>query len=164
MKNVILNVCAAALLLLLSASAWAQDAKPNFTGKWNLDVAKSDFGPMPPPDSVVHVIDHKEPSLKVVTTTKSAQGETTNERVLTTDGKENVNKMRMGPDGEQPVTSTSKWNGKALATAFKLSAQGTDLEFNDLWTLSDDGKVLTAVRAIKTPQGEFTATTVYNKQ
>ena len=42
MKNAILNVCAAALLLLLSASAVAQDATPNFTGKWNLDVAKSE--------------------------------------------------------------------------------------------------------------------------
>jgi hypothetical protein len=163
MKNAILNVSAAALLLLLSASAWAQDAKPNFTGKWNLDVAKSDFGPMPPPESMVHVIEHKEPSLKVVTTTKSAQGETTNERPLTTDGKENVYKMR-GPDGEQPVTSTSKWNGKALATSFKLSAQGTEFEINDSWTLSDDGKVLTVARTIKAAQGEFTATTVFNKQ
>jgi len=164
MKNAIVNVGAVLLVLLLSASAWAQDAKPNFTGKWNLDVAKSDFGPMPPPDSVVHVIEHKEPNLKVVTTTKSAQGEITNERSLTTDGKENVNKMRMGPDGEQQVTSTSKWNGKALATSFKLSAQGTDFDINDSWTLSDDGKVLTIVRAIKAPQGEFAATTVFNKQ
>jgi hypothetical protein len=164
MKNAIVNVGAVLLVLLLSASAWAQDAKPNFTGKWNLDVAKSDFGPMPPPDSVVHVIEHNEPSVKIVTTQKSAQGETTNERLLTTDGKENVNKMRMGPDGEQQVTSTSKWNGKALATSFKLSAQGTEFDINDSWTLSDDGKVLTIVRAIKAPQGEFAATTVFNKQ
>jgi hypothetical protein len=151
-------------VLVVSAAAWAQDAKPDFTGKWNLDVAKSDFGPMPPPDSVVHVIEHKEPNIKIVTTQKSAQGETTNERLLTTDGKENVNKMRMGADGEQQVTSTSKWNGKALATSFKLSAQGTDFDINDSWTLSDDGKVLTIVRAIKAPQGEFAATTVFNKQ
>jgi hypothetical protein len=163
MKNAILYACAALLVLVVSASAWAQDAKPNFTGKWNLDVAKSDFGPMPPPDSVVHVIEHKEPNLKVVTTTKSAQGEITNERSLTTDGKENVNKMRMGPE-EQQVTSTSKWNGKSLATSFKLSAQGTEFEISDSWTLSDDGKVLTVSRGIKAPQGEFTSTTVFNKQ
>ena len=163
MKNAILYVCAALLVLVVSASAWAQDAKPNFTGKWNLDVAKSDFGQMPPPDSVVHVIEHKEPNLKVVTTTKSAQGEITNERSLTTDGKENVNKMRMGPE-EQQVTSTSKWNGKSLATSFKLSAQGTEFEISDSWTLSDDGKVLTVSRGIKAPQGEFTSTTVFNKQ
>jgi hypothetical protein len=164
MKNAILSVCTVLLVLLVSASAWAQDAKPNFTGKWNLDAAKSDFGPMPPPDSIVHVIDHKEPTIKIVTTQKSAQGEITNERLLTTDGKENVNKMRMGPDGEQEVKSTSKWNGKALATSFTLDVQGNPFEFNDSWTLSDDGKVLTVVRAIKAPQGEFAATIVFNKQ
>ena len=163
-KNAILNVSAALLVLLLSASAWAQDTKPNFTGKWNLDLTKSDFGPMPPPESVVHVIEHKDPNLKVVTTQKSAQGEITNERLLTTDGKPNLNKVRMGPDGPQDVTSTSKWNGKALATSFKLDVQGTPLAFDDSWTLSDDGKVLTIVRAIKSPQGEFAATTVFNKQ
>ena len=35
---------AAALVLLVTASATAQGAKPDFSGKWNLDVAKSDFG------------------------------------------------------------------------------------------------------------------------
>jgi hypothetical protein len=164
MKNAIVTACAALLVVLVSALAGAQNATPNFTGKWNLDAAKSDFGPMPPPDSVVHVIDHKEPSIKIVTTQKGAQGETTNERVLTTDGKENVNKMRMGPDGEQEVKSTSKWNGKALATSFTLDVQGNAFDINDSWTLSDDGKVLTIVRAIKAPQGEFAATTVFNKQ
>ena len=59
----------------MAAAAWAQDAVPNFTGKWSIDIAKSDFGPMPPPESVVHVIDHKEPNIKVVTTQKGAQGE-----------------------------------------------------------------------------------------
>ncbi len=164
MKKAILSVSAALAVLLLSASAWAQDATPNFTGKWNLDAAKSDFGPMPPPDSVVHVIEHKEPSIKIVTTQKGAQGETTNERLLTTDGKENVNKMRMGPDGEQEVKSTSKWNGKALATSFTLNVQGNVFDINDSWTLSADGKVLTVVREIKGAQGEFAATTVFNKQ
>lgn len=164
MKNAILTACTALLAVLVSASALAQNTTPNFTGKWNLDVAKSDFGPMPPPESVVHLIEHREPNIKIVTTQKSAQGETTNERVLTTDGKENMNKMRMGPDGEQQVTSTSKWNGKALATSFKISAQGAEFDINDSWTLSEDGKVLTVVRAIRAAQGEFAATTVFNKQ
>lgn len=160
MKKAILTTCA---VLVLSVSAWAQDATPNFTGKWAIDIAKSDFGPMPPPDSVVHVVEHKEPNIKIVTTQKTPQGETTNERSLTTDGKENVNKMRMGP-GEQEVKSTTKWNGKALATAFKLDMQGNAFEINDSWKLSDDGKVLTIVREIKSAQGDFTATTVFNKQ
>ncbi len=152
------------LVLLVAAAARAQDATPNFTGKWSIDIAKSDFGPVPPPESVVHVIDHKEPNIKVVTTQKGSQGETTNERMLTTDGKENVNKVRMGGPDPQEVKSTSKWNGKTLATAFTIDIQGNAVDINDSWKLSDDGKVLTIVRAFKSSQGEFAATTVFNKQ
>ena len=163
MKNILLSALFVLLVLPVAASLRAQDATPNFTGKWNLDASKSDFGPMPPPESIVHVIEHKEPSVKVVTTQKGAQGEVTTERQLTTDGKENVNKMRVGP-AEQEVKSTTKWSGKALTTAFKLDMQGNVFDVNDSWKVSDDGKVLTIVREIKTAQGDFTTTTVYNKQ
>ena len=163
MKNTVLSALFVLLVLPVAASLRAQDATPNFTGKWSLDAAKSDFGPMPPPESIVHVIEHKEPSVKIVTTQKGAQGEITTERQLTTDGKDNVNKMRMGP-GEQDVTSTTKWSGNALTTRFKLDMQGNAIDVNDSWKLSDDGKVLTIVRGIETAQGAFTTTTVYNKQ
>jgi hypothetical protein len=164
MKKILPAAFVPLLILLVVSTAHPQDATPNFTGKWSLDIAKSDFGPMPPPESVVHVIDHKEPTIKMVTTQKSAQGEATNERVLTTDGKENVNKMRMGSPDPQDVKSTTKWNGKTLGTSYKLDIQGTPIDVNDTWKLSDDGKVLTIVREFKSQQGDFVATTVYNKQ
>jgi hypothetical protein len=65
---------------------------------------------------------------------------------------------------EQDVTSTTKWSGKSLTTVFKADVQGMALGFNDTWTLSADGKVLTIVRAITSDQGEFAVTTVFNKQ
>jgi hypothetical protein len=164
MKKTLLPAFVVLVALPVAASAWAQDATPNYTGKWSIDLAKSDFGPMPPPESVVHVIEHTEPNLKIVTTQKGPQGETTNERMLTTDGKENVNKMRMGGAEPQEVRSTSKWNGKTLATAFKLDMQGNTFDVNDSWKLSDDGKVLTIMREIKSAQGDFGTTMVFNKQ
>jgi hypothetical protein len=153
----------AGAILLLAGSAVAQNATPNFSGTWNLDVAKSDFGPAPPPDSVVMVIDHKEPTLKVTTTQKGSQGDTNNESTITTDGKENVNKLRaMG--FEQDVTSTTKWDGKKLATARSLEIQGMTIGMADSWDLSDDGKAMTIVREISTPQGNFTTKMVLNKK
>ena len=65
---------------------------------------------------------------------------------------------------EQVVKSTSRWDGEKLATSSKFDAQGTAVELNDTWTLSDGGKVLTILREAKTPQGAFTVKTVYNKQ
>jgi hypothetical protein len=154
----------AGVVLLLAIPALAQNATPNFSGTWTLDVAKSDFGPAPPPDSVVMVVDHKEPTIKTTTTQKSAQaGDTTNVSTLTTDGKENVNKLRaMG--GEQDVRSTTKWNGKKLATVRTLEIQGMTINMNDAWELSDDGKVMTIVRTIGTPQGDFTTKMILNKK
>ena len=165
MRNIIPAVCSLLLALFVLAPARAASAQdvPNFTGKWSLDVAKSDFGPMPPPESMTYVIDHKEPALKIVTTQKGQQGEMTNERNVTTDGKDNVNKMRM-PTGETDVKSTTKWAGKTLTTAFKLDMQGMALDIVESWKLSDDGKVLTILREIGTDQGNFAVTTVFNKQ
>jgi hypothetical protein len=153
----------AALVLVLAASATAQDAKPDFSGKWNLDVAKSDFGPAPPPESIVIVIEHKEPNVKTSITQTGQQGVMSNVRNLTTDGKENTNLMRM-PGGEQDVKSTTTWDGKKLRTVLTLDAQGTSVNIQDAWELSADGKVLTISRQFKTPQGDFAQKTVFNKQ
>lgn len=157
------TVLAAALICFLSAPASAQNAKPNFTGTWSLDVAKSDFGQFPPPESVVQVIDHKEPNLRITTTTKPAnQDPVTNVLNLTTDGKEATNKIRM-MGNEHEVKSTVKWDDQKLAASMKFDVQGATIEFNDSWALTG-ASVLTLSRVIKTPQGEIVLKTVYNKQ
>ena len=155
-----LSLATAAVLLAVSVSA---QNVPNFSGTWTLDAAKSDFGMMPPPDSVVMVIDHKEPSLKVTTTQKSQMGDSSNDSTYTTDGKDNVNKMR-SPAGDQDVKSTTKWNAKALTTTRTIEAQGMSIGIDDSWDLSADGKVLTVNRQLKTPQGDFATKLVFNKK
>jgi hypothetical protein len=154
---------AIAVMLLLTPSAWTQDAKPNFSGTWNVDLAKSDFGPAPPPEILVAVIDHKEPNVKITITQKSAMGDVTSERTLTTDGKENANKLRTMA-GDQDATSTTTWSGKKLATATKMDMQGMAVAINETWELAENGKVLTIAREIKTSQGDFATKSVFNKQ
>jgi len=153
----------ALLLVLVVASAWAQGTKPNFSGTWQLDAAKSEFGPMPPPSSMLTVIDHKDPKVVIKTSQKSEQGDVVNERTITTDGKPNTNKLK-SPMGDQDVTSTTNWSGNQLVTEFKMEINGTGLEFRDTYTLSDDGKILTVVRDIKSEQGPLAMKMVFNKQ
>jgi hypothetical protein len=160
MRKTLSAVC---LMLLLAVSTKAQDAKPNFSGTWNLDVAKSDFAGAPAPDSIVYVIEHKDPTLKITSTQKSQQGELTNTRTLTTDGKESMNKMRTMA-GEQDVKSMTTWSGNKLANAFKLDIQGVAIDVSETWELSDGGKVLSVGRDLKTPQGPFHQVYVFNKQ
>ena len=158
--NTRVSLAAAAVLLTVSLSA---QGLPNFTGTWTLDAAKSDFGPIPPPESIVMVIDHKEPTLKVNVTQKTPMGEAANDSTYTTDGKDNINKMR-SPAGEQDVKSTTKWNEKTLTTSRTIEAQGMSIGIEETWDLSADGKVLTINRMLKTPQGDFNTKITLNKK
>jgi hypothetical protein len=153
------SLATAAVLLAVTVSAQG----PNFTGTWTLDAAKSDFGPIPPPESIVMVIDHKEPTLKVNVTQKTPMGDATNDSTYTTDGKDNINKLR-SPAGEQDVKSTTKWNGKMLTTSRTIDAQGMSIGIDEAWDLSADGKVLTINRMLKTPQGDFNTKITMNKK
>jgi hypothetical protein len=157
------SLLAVVLVSFIAAPAWSQVAKPNLTGTWSLDVAKSDFGPSPPPESIVHVIDHKDPNITITTTARTEAGESTNRQNLSTDGKENVNKIQTF-GVEREMRSTGKWDGEKVLMSTKFDIQGAQVEFNDSWTLAADGKVLTLVRSAKTPQGDISVKTVYNKQ
>lgn len=154
----------AAVLTFAAAPAIAQD-KPNFSGTWVLDIGKSDFGPSPAPEAMTLVIVHKDPALKVTSTQKSGDmGEVKNDRNITTDGKDNVNKLSMGPMGDQNITSKSTWAGRSLVTTFSLDAQGMTIAVKDTWDVSADGKTLTSTRVLGTPDGDFTMKMFFSKQ
>ncbi len=149
--------CAAAALLVALPGA-AQD-KPNFSGTWKLNAAKSDYGPIPAPEKLQRTIKHSDPDLNISTTQTGQQGESTTELVYTTDGKPVTNKT---PRGE--VTGNAKWDGNVLVIASKREMQGAEITTNERWTLSEDGKMLTIVIKINAPQGDFEIKTVLDKQ
>src|SRR5258707_12832743 len=65
--------------------------KPDYSGTWKLNVSKSDFGPLPAPDTRTDTIEHKDPSLKAATSQDGAQGKQEYTLAITTDGKEATN-------------------------------------------------------------------------
>lgn len=140
----------------MTSQAWA---KPNFSGTWKLNPGKSNYGPAPVPDKLERKITHEDPALKMTTTQSGPQGEVTTEISYKTDGSESVNQIR-GSD----VKSVAKWDGNALTVTSKREIQGNELMFNERWTLSDGGKVLTIVTKITGPQGDFEVTVVMDKQ
>lgn len=161
MKRTVLLI---GLLTVVAAGAMAavaaDDKTPDFSGTWKLDTAKSDFGQMPPPDSVTLTIDHKEPKLKVKNTTKGGmRGDQESEANYTTDGKESTNTM-----GPMESKTTAKWDGKKLVMNTKASFQGNDVTITQTWDLSEDGKTLTQKQEYKSPMGEGSAKLVFNRE
>ena len=162
MKRTLLSI---AVLLTFAASfaAAAQD-KPNFSGTWVIDLTKSDFGPLPVPESMSLVVTHKDPALKIVSKQKGEMGEVTNERNVTTDGKDSTNKLNTGMGDPQTIVSKTSWSGKTLVSTYNLDAQGTPVGVKDTWELSPDAKVLTVTRALTTPDGDLAVKMTFNKQ
>jgi hypothetical protein len=149
---------ALALLLALSLAFAAAD-KSDFSGTWVLDHAQSDFGVTSVPPLQTNVIEHKEPNIRMATTSKGDRGTHTTERSYITDGKEHT--LDVGPGRAK---STSKWDGAKLVTQTKIEGPDGILEIDDLWELADGGKQMIIRRDFKGPQGEASQKLVYRKK
>src|SRR3982074_431678 len=78
----------ACILGLLAAAATAQQSKPNFSGKWQLNAEKSQLA-AGKASAVNLTIEQKGPTIHILKTIKSANGkEAVTEFTCTTDGKD----------------------------------------------------------------------------
>lgn len=145
--------------LALFANLLSAAGKPDFSGSWKMDAAKSEFGPVPGPEKLSRTIVHKDPEMSVKSTQSGPQGEVTSEMKYKTDGSPSVNKMR-----NAEVTSTVAWAGDKLTVKYKREMQGGEISFAETWALSADGKVLTVTNAIEAPQGSFEMKYHFDKQ
>jgi hypothetical protein len=124
-------------LILAAGLTFAAD-KPNFSGNWEMDASKSDFGGSPPPDSFKRKIEHSEPSLILTDEQTGPSGPDKVVRTYSTDGKE-ISYQWMG--GE--VKSAAHWDGNVMVIVGKVDLGGTELTVSGTLTLSADGKTLT---------------------
>ena len=124
--------------LILSATLALAADQPNLSGNWKLDVAQSDFGGSPPPDSMTRKIEHREPSLILSDEQISPLGTEKAVRNYTTDAKETTYQW-MGSE----VKSAAHWEGNAMRIVGKVDAGGAEIVVISTLTLSPDGKTLT---------------------
>ncbi len=146
-------------MLAVAFGAVQAQAKSDFSGTWKANTSKSDFGPMPAPDSVVEKIVHEEPSLKVNIAQVGGQGDMTYDMSYTTDGKESVNKV-----ADNEFKTTLKWDSDDLVAETKGAFDGNEFTAKDRWALSDGGKTMTVTRHITTSMGDFDMKMVFEKQ
>jgi hypothetical protein len=154
MMKITLQVVVA--LAVLTGTTSAAD-KPNFSGEWKLNLARSDFGPAPPPTAITRRVTHAEPSLTIVEEQTSVLGDQNTTRAYTTDGKE----ITFQANGAE-VKSSATWDGAALVVISKVDVVG--LLFNDRMTMSVGGKAMTSVVHITSPQGDVEITLVFDRQ
>ena len=162
---------AAALFLAVPAFVFAQ-AKPDFSGSWTFDEAKSDPAParaggggggggrgggrMGGAPATAMTIKQTPAELSIDRTT--AQGAQT--AVYKLDGSESKNTIGMGQ-----ATSKATWDGSKLVIATSQTVQGRGgeitIDAKDIYTV--DGKTLTIETTRTTPGGTQNRKLVYTK-
>lgn len=135
-KPLILFAGTLVVLCIATSPAFGQTAKPNFSGRWELDKAKSDFGSGPVPKDIFVQIDQKGKSVVVTTTFVTPNGEIENPEKLRTDGAPTTNMIR----GHE-LTMTTHWQGDSLVTIIR-DPHGVELS-TETRTLAKDGRVMT---------------------
>jgi hypothetical protein len=149
----------AVTIAALATIALAAD-KPDFSGDWKLNIAKSNLGPIPAPTTYTRKVIHAEPSITIEDTqTGSALGDQHDKRTYTTDGTE-ISYQANGADVKAALT----WDGPALQINAKASIQGMDIVIKDKISLGDDGKTMTDAVHIGSPQGDIDLTLLFEKQ
>ncbi len=137
----------------LAGPSLRADSKPNFSGTWKLNVAKSEMGGRPITELTV-VVEHKDPSFKY-TASGVADGNSFDQtEEFTTDNKPSP--------GENGTVATAHWDGPALVLEVK-SSDGDLVESGRL-SLSADGKTIVREGIQKGPEGEQKLHEVYEKQ
>ena len=145
------------LALAVTALAFAQ-GKPDFSGTWTLDPAKSQMGGGGAPGG-----GGRGPAGPITITqtatelTRQVTGREGQPITLTykLDGTESTNTM-----GPTTARSKASWDGNKLVLKTVRETPNGTVEATDTWSLSADGKELTIHSS--TPRGERTM--VYTKQ
>jgi hypothetical protein len=143
-------------LWCVSAGATAAD-KPDFSGDWKMNPAKSAYGPIPMPSSFIRKISHKEPSLVIVEEQTQDGVNQVTKRAVTTDG----HAATLDINGTQ-ATCSATWDGNAIIANSAVDSYG--ITFRDRMTLSADGKVLTSEIQVFSSQGDAAMTIVFDRQ
>jgi len=143
-----------------SNASTSSSARPNLSGTWVLDKSKSEFGPMPPPDTRTDTIDDKGATVKIVVNQSGAMGATSVTLDLVTDGKQTATSTMMG----SPASSTAHWEGNTLVVNTQIDRQGTPVSLVSRYVLSADGNTLTVTRDISTQMGDLQQKWVFAKK
>jgi hypothetical protein len=145
---------------LTAAGTVAAQSPPNLTGTWVMVADKSNFGPMPAPQSRTDVIDHKGSAIVINRTqTGGPMGDIKATLTYGVDGKEYKNSV----NGNE-VTSILKWDGAVLVIESTVITPNGTASVTDRWSLSADGKTLTQERKLSMQGQEAAQTIVLAKQ
>ena len=156
------------IIILFSLNATAQNSKPNFSGSWTLNEAKSKFGDSQFRMAAVTMIVKQEGNNLTDDRTQPGfdGGEMKTTEKLTLDGKvcENTGVM----DSKRKSTATWSADKKSLLIAttlvFDMGGQATEMKSSETWKFGENNATLLIETSFTAPDGEMKTSLVYDKK
>jgi hypothetical protein len=156
--------------LLLSFAVMPEKSK--FEGSWKLNESKSelgDFGGRFAPRKIK--VEQKADAITIAKTIPGFNGgeDAVRTETLTFDGK-TVESTNTGGFGNSKRKASIKWSADEKSfvitqnTVFDGQDGAIEISGTETWTLSADGKTLTAETKNTSPQGEYVMKAVYDKE
>jgi hypothetical protein len=146
------------VFLVASSGRSGEVRRPNFSGTWTMNAAKSRLE-IQPPDSSVLQIEHREPTFKL-TRTHRFKGEADTFRItLTTDGKEVV-----VVQSDRVIHSRCDWKGERLVFDSRVDTKEGEATNVVFYSLSADGRELAAEENFRGPTRSYDNLWVFDLQ
>ena len=151
---------AAALYGFTAPALYAQaEVRPNFTGTWLFDAAKSQSSNTLPSAAQYTIVQHGDTVIVDRETTFEEIGVLKSRLVVGIDGKPWKNTAPQPGIGDVETSSVVSWDKAVLVIVSSGNIQGTDFVQTDHWTLGTDGKTLTSVRSVTVEGNEVQSAT-----
>lgn len=113
------------------------DARPDFTGVWELNLKRSILRGSTP-KRIVMQIEHREPRLVQQIHFTRADGVEKRMTFAYETGAETTNSL-----GGAPARTSARWEGEELVIESRVTTPCREVHFEDHWSVSDDGRTLT---------------------
>lgn len=124
----------------VAASQQAAHARPDFSGAWVLDTARSDHSPLTP-SAMEITIQRSGDTLHVTTHVVRPTGETTTTGVFDLAGRPTRNVITVA-GAETVQTATTSWSGDSLQVKTVAELQGQALTQTATWAIAPGGTTL----------------------
>jgi hypothetical protein len=160
MRRVLLMAMVAAVVIPFTVRA---QSKPDFSGTWTLDTAKSDPAPQGRGGGGGMgggSLTIKQTGTELAVTSEGRQGPQTMTYKL--DGSDSKNEQ-MGRGGAQTIISKAKWDGSSLVIDTTRDIQGMSITTHEVRKLDNGGKEMHVESTTQTPNGEQKRKVVYTK-
>jgi hypothetical protein len=166
MRKILAVMVFAAFAVSIGRAQAPAAASPDLSGTWKVDIAKSDFGQMPPPSAESEVITQNGNDFKFEISSENDYGNRHYAFNVKADGTDTpFPSDALPPDSPLKILSTSaQWQGSSLVVTQKTSFQDDTGSLKATYSLSPDGKQLSKDQQFSFSQGDFESKVVFDKQ